>query len=250
MSKLNINESVRLPGYPISMITTIEADQPRRRHAVLTPALVGMLSTRSTDTSGIITMGDDQSGVEAGDLIDICWPAGFRAGFTVVDVDGLDIQISSPLDFGALALPSQGADVQIARRRIMQITPMEWAGLKALIYGGDKKLLWSFAFNPESQGTANYYGYFAVTAAGRYGYHTTAQLLAGPPVTWAGSGTPNYLGTFPLAEDLARIYVSNVFNLSTANVVAAAMHTGSVADADSSYTFGEEFSDEFNNQFG
>jgi hypothetical protein len=105
----------RIGGAPFNSTVTRNADG-EIDHAISLPAAkTGTLSTRTNDTSGVVTLESDH-GLAGSDVFDLYWNGGMRYDVDVDSVDGNDVTFSGG---DGDVLPTQGSDVTAQEQQVI-----------------------------------------------------------------------------------------------------------------------------------
>lgn len=101
--------SLSVAGVSIRGVINREADSTKAIDIAVPAAKEGTLTTRSTDTTGTITLAADH-GVTTGATVDLYWAGGLRYGVTVGTVSGTAVPISGG---AGTVLPAQDTAVTV-----------------------------------------------------------------------------------------------------------------------------------------
>lgn len=106
-----ISSNITIAGSSISNRATLTSDTWASWTDTLEAADGGSLTTRTSDTEGVITLDDSAHALETGDVLDIYWTGGKRRGVAVVvSVDEATISGGS-----GDVLPTQASDISVAK---------------------------------------------------------------------------------------------------------------------------------------
>lgn len=108
MPKATISINVTIGGVSVSKIWEREADHPNPYEVTLPVAKTGVLTTRTDDNTGVVTMTSGTHGIITGNKVDVYWAGGVRYGMTAT-VTGSAVS----LDLGA------GANLPLATTAVV-----------------------------------------------------------------------------------------------------------------------------------
>ena len=104
-------KNISIGGISVQSLVTRTASGEIGHEVALPAAQAGTLSTRTSDTQGVATLGAGH-GIETGDLVDVYWEGGVRYGVTVGTVSGTSVPLT---DSGAGDnYPTQGTAITVA----------------------------------------------------------------------------------------------------------------------------------------
>lgn len=113
-SKLTISGD--LGGAPLNSTISRSADGSIRQTISLPAAVSGTLSTRTSDTAGVLTVAGHA--LQMGDIIDIYWDGGRRYDVDVDSVAGDDVTFSGGTGD---VLPAQDTDITTAEQTVIDV---------------------------------------------------------------------------------------------------------------------------------
>jgi len=107
----NISSNITIAGTTISNNASITSDTWASWTDTLEAADGGSLTTRTSDTEGVVTLDDSSHALETGDVLDLYWTGGKRRGVAVtISVNEATISGGS-----GDVLPTQGSDISVAK---------------------------------------------------------------------------------------------------------------------------------------
>jgi hypothetical protein len=107
---MTINTGLTIPGQAVSGTETVEVDGSINEQPVLPAAVAGTLTTRTSDTAGIITVVDGDA-YTIGDTVGVWWAAGVAVTGDVTAQDATTVTIDT---FTGDALPVQDTAIVLA----------------------------------------------------------------------------------------------------------------------------------------
>lgn len=175
-----VTQTISVAGISIAG-TSSRTETGEIAHELNLPAgTAGTLSTRTNDTSGVLTLGEGH-GVTVDDFVDVYWTGGVRYGMDVTAVNGNDVTVDGTTAGGGDVLPDVDSEI-VATPRVTIDTDFDGDLAEILAAVSTKRSHLEFR---ENDGTL-------VKAV---------ELLAGEPWAWAKNiGYTNPLAGEPVGK--------------------------------------------------
>lgn len=113
-----INETVSVGGLTLSETTTVNAENGVIQDVSVPAGKVGTLTTRTSDTVGIATLGASH-GITTGMVVDLYWSGGAKRGVTVGTVSGLAVPLTA--SGTGDVLPAQDVAITVSARTAVPV---------------------------------------------------------------------------------------------------------------------------------